>query len=106
MFVYLSVMVGVGGSASESPEFRDLATSVGRFCRRPKADRDPEHMAVGLIQLRQVIDYLELVFSETAAAFSGTDEWDPKASTRPINSMRHNCNMASDPPAAPGGLGP
>jgi len=95
MFVYLSVMVGVGGSASESPEFRDLATSVGRFCRRPKADRDPEHLAVGLIQLRQVIDSLELDFSETAAAFSVTDEWDRQGSTSPIDWIRHNCNMAS-----------
>lgn len=88
-------MVGVGGSESESPEFRGLSVAIDRFCQPPTADRDPEDLAVELIRLRRIIDRLELHFSKTAAGFAATDEWDRQGSSSPIDWIRHNCNMAS-----------
>jgi hypothetical protein len=88
-------MMGVGGSESETPEFRDLAASVGRYCHSPKVDRDPEDLGVELVGLRHLLDCLELDFSQTAAAFSSTNEWDRQGSTSSIDWIRHNCNMAA-----------
>jgi len=79
----------------ESPESKDLSAAVDQFCQRQKADRDPEDLCLELTWLRRLIDRLALEFSQTAAAFTATDEWDLQGSASPIDWIRHNCNMGS-----------
>ena len=88
-------MAGVGGSEYESPEFKDLSAAVDRFTQRPKGGRDPEELSVDLIRLRRVIDRLEVDFSQTAAGFAATREYDRQGSSSPVDWIRHNCNMSS-----------
>ncbi len=83
-------MKGVGATQ----QIREVFAAIDRFGQRPKAGRDPEALAVELIELRRAVDRLELEFSETAATFAATEEYDRQGSTTPIDWIRHHCQMA------------
>jgi hypothetical protein len=52
-------------------------------------------MGAELIALRHQCDRLELVFSETAANFATTNQYDLEDAATPIEWIRHNCKMGS-----------
>lgn len=87
-------MAGDGGFRGASADFADLFAAADRFCQRPKFERTPEELAVELIGMRRLCDRLELEFSETAAAFAKTDEYDRQGSNTPTEWIRHNCQMS------------
>ena len=88
-------MAGSVDSTPMSPEMASLATAIDRFCERRLAGRSPSDLTCELIHLRQQCDSLELEFSQTAAAFAATDEYDRQGSVSPIHWIRLNCHMGS-----------
>lgn len=75
-----------------SPELDRLLDEVLRFCQCPLPKTGPER-AARLIHERRAIDQLELKFSQDAAAFAATDEYDQQGTVSPIQWIRLNCNM-------------
>jgi hypothetical protein len=71
-----------------------LDAAVDRFCEQPLPDGGPA-LTSYLMRVRQSVDRLELKFSEAAAAFAATDEYDQQGSVSPIHWIRHNCHMGS-----------
>jgi uncharacterized protein DUF222/HNH endonuclease len=69
-----------------------LHVAIERFCEHPIPETGPE-LASGLARFRHGIDLLELRFSEFAAAFAATDEYDSQGSVSPIHWIRVNCHM-------------
>src|SRR3989454_11952491 len=53
-------------------------------------------LALGLIDLRQQIDRLELEFSKLAVAFDETTFWDDEGSNSALDWIRFNCRMTSN----------
>src|SRR5437667_767569 len=53
-------------------------------------------LALGLIDLRQQIDRLELEFSKLAVAFDETKFWDDDGSNSALDWIRFNCRMTSN----------
>jgi hypothetical protein len=86
--------MGEGGPDTTGRDYLELFVAIARLRSRDKTVRQPEDMTTDLIQLRRACDLLELEFSETAAAFSATDEADRLGSSTPIDWIRHNCRMA------------
>lgn len=84
---------GEGGPVPGSDPLADLAASVQRFTGGSPTDEAPESLASELIQLRHLIDVLELRFSATAAAFAATDFWENWGSVSPIQWIRYECKM-------------
>ena len=78
-----------------SADVADLLSAVDRFRQRPKTDRQPQVLAAELKGIRHAADLLELEFSQTAAAFSKTEEYDEQGSVSPIDWIRHQCRMSS-----------
>jgi len=72
-----------------------LATAIDRFCERPLDGRSPSDLAGELTHLRHQCDRLDLEFSQTAAAFAATDEYDQQGFLSPIHWIRLNCHMGS-----------
>jgi len=72
-----------------------LAAAIDRFCERRLAGRSPSDLAGELTHLRHQCDRLELEFSQTAAAFAATDEYDRQGLVSPIHWIRLNCHMGS-----------
>lgn len=71
-----------------------LSESVERFCdseHRPSG----EDLALDLPALSGCINLLQLKFSEMAATFATTDEYDRDCSYSPIHWIRVNCHMTS-----------
>lgn len=48
-----------------------------------------------LVTVRHAIDLIELKFSQMAAAFAATDEYDTQGSVSPLHWIRHNCHMTA-----------
>jgi hypothetical protein len=71
-----------------------LDAAIDRFCEQPLPDGGPA-LASYLMCVRQSVDRLEVKFSEAAAAFAATDEYDQQGSVSPIHWIRHNCHMGS-----------
>src|SRR5579864_1861647 len=67
---------------------------VGEGLARVAPDSGPE-LAEKLIQLRHVIDFLELSFAQTAADFAETEEYEEQGSVSAIDWIRINCHMTS-----------
>ncbi|HYM50236.1 MAG TPA: DUF222 domain-containing protein [Candidatus Limnocylindrales bacterium] len=86
--------MGPDGDDQSDREFLLLFAAIGRFRSRDKARRQPADLAADLIRLRRACDLLELDFSETAAAFSATNEDQNQGSTTPIDWIRHHCRMS------------
>ena len=74
------------------PEIAQLEVAIDRFCEQPLPDAGPA-LASYLTHLRQSADRLELRFSQGAAAFAVTDEYDEQGSVSPIHWVRVNCHM-------------
>jgi hypothetical protein len=74
---------------------RDLVTAIDGFCARNKVGRDGQMLGVELITLRHECDRLELEFSETAAQFAATSQYELEDANTPIEWIRHNCKMGS-----------
>jgi hypothetical protein len=70
----------------------DLVSRIERFCSRDFRHAGPE-LSADLVELRRGQDMLELRFSEMAAAFASTDEFDQRGSVSPIHWIRHNCRL-------------
>jgi Domain of unknown function (DUF222)/HNH endonuclease len=74
------------------PQIVRLVARIKRFCAQPARTSGPE-LAADLTELRRGIDLIELKFSELAAAFAATEEYDEQGSVSPIHWIRHNCRM-------------
>ena len=85
---------GKGGIVSVEPEIGNLLTAIDAFCARSKVGRSGRVLATELVELRHACDRLELDFSETAADFAATDEYEIQGSITPIDWIRHNCRMS------------
>ncbi len=88
-------MAGSVDSTPMGPGMASLAAAIDRFCDRPVAGRTPSDLAGELFHLRHQCDRLELEFSQTAAAFAATDEYDRQGLVSPIHWIRLNCHMGS-----------
>jgi hypothetical protein len=75
-----------------SPVVVQLVARVERFCRQPARPQGHE-LTADLIELRRGMDMLEVKFSEMAAAFAATDQYDQEGSVSPIQWLRHQCHM-------------
>jgi hypothetical protein len=66
-----------------APQVVRLLTCITRFCAQPARAGGPE-LAADLTELRRGIDLIELKFSELAAAFAATEEYDDQGSVSPF----------------------
>jgi len=69
-----------------------LRDAVERFCESALPAAGPD-LAAWAIHTRRAIDQLELKFSQGAAAFAATDEYEEQGAISPIQWIRLNCNM-------------
>jgi hypothetical protein len=81
--------------AEAGTHLAELLAAIDRFRRRPKTNRQPQELAAELKGIRHATDLLELEFSQTAAAFSKTEEYEEEGSVSPIDWIRHQCRMSS-----------
>lgn len=88
-------MVDDEPTPTTSTYLADLLAAIDRFRQRPKTNRHPAELAAELKGTRHAEDLLELEFSETAAAFSKTQEYEEQGSVSPIDWIRHHCRMSS-----------
>ena len=88
-------MAGVLDTTPMAPAMASLAVAIDRFCARDQSGQRPADLGCELIQLRHQCDRLELEFSQAAAAFAATDEYDSQGSVSPIHWIRLNCHMGS-----------
>src|SRR3981081_3433743 len=84
---------GKGGAGSRRSGLTALESAVGSFCQLPSHDLSAGELAEELIRLRHLCDLLELEFSESAARFAATDEYEAQGSVSPIDWIRHQCKM-------------
>jgi len=76
-----------------APEVVRLATAVEEFSAAPIRPSGPE-LGFDMREVSRCRDLLEMKFSEMAAAFATTDEYDLDGSVSPIHWIRHQCHMA------------
>ncbi len=88
-------MVGAEATVATSSHLAELLGAIDRFRQRPKTNRQPQELAAELKGIRHAMDLLELDFSQTAAAFSKTEEYDEEGSVSPIDWIRHQCRMST-----------
>src|SRR5260370_38177377 len=85
-----------------APEVTLLAKAAERFCLAQHRESGPE-LTVDIAEVRRCLDLVELKFSQMAATFAHTDEYDSHASVPPLHWIRHNYHVAAssagDPPA-------
>jgi hypothetical protein len=74
---------------------RDLVTAIDAFCGRDKVARTGQMLGAELVRLRHECDRLELEFSESAAQFAATSQYELEDANTPIEWIRHNCKMGS-----------
>lgn len=80
-------------AAPEMPvEMARLNAAIARFCEEPLPEGGPA-LSCFLVHLRPSIDRLDLRFSEGAAAFAETAEYDQQGFISPIHWIRLNCHM-------------
>jgi Domain of unknown function (DUF222) len=89
------MMAGLIDITPIGPGMASLAAAIDRFCERPLTGRSPSDLTCELTHLRHQCDRLELEFSQTAAAFAATDEYDQQGLVSPIHWIRLNCHMGS-----------
>jgi hypothetical protein len=73
-------------------EVARFASAVERFCAAPIRASGPE-LSFDMREVSRCRDLLELKFSEMAAAFANTDEYDLDGSVSPVHWIRHQCHM-------------
>jgi hypothetical protein len=74
---------------------RGLVASIDAFCGRDKVARTGQMLGAELVRLRHECDRLELEFSESAAQFAATSQYELEDANTPIEWIRHNCKMGS-----------
>src|SRR5258708_18793476 len=84
---------GKGGGASAGQAMGVLLAAVKDFSARDKGDMDGRELGTDLDELGHVCNLLEIEFSDTAAAFSATLQYERDGSISPIDWIRHNCQM-------------
>src|SRR3981081_3042906 len=84
---------GKGGVGSRRSGLTALESAVGSFCQLPSQDLSAGELAEELIRLRHICDLLELEFSESAARFAATDEYEAQGSVSPVDWIRPQCKM-------------
>ena len=77
---------------SVAPAVAQLVEQMERFCGKPIRLGGPE-LAADMADLRRGMDRVELKFSEMAAAFAATDEYELQGAVSPIQWIRLNCHM-------------
>jgi hypothetical protein len=69
-----------------------LVARIEEFCAAPIRETGPE-LAADLKEMARGRNLLDLKFSQMAAAFAATDEFDREGSYSPIHWIRMNCHM-------------
>jgi hypothetical protein len=78
------MVLGEGGAIPATQPLGALGSAIEAFCEDFRLASDPADVASQLVQLRSVMDRLEVVFSQTAATFAATDEYQNQGATSPI----------------------
>ena len=79
---------------SPSPCLSSLIAEIERFCASP-SPVGGDQLAADLREVARGRNLLDLKFSEMAAAFAQTDQYDAEGCISPIHWMRLNCHMTS-----------
>jgi len=69
-------VVGAEATEAASSHLAELLAAIDRFRQRPKTNRQSQELAAELKGIRHATHLLELEFSQTAAAFSKTEEYE------------------------------
>jgi hypothetical protein len=77
-----------------APEVTLFAQAVEVFCLASHRTSGPE-LATDLPEVSRCLNLVQLKFSEMAAAFARTDEYDSQGTISPIHWIRLNCHMAA-----------
>ncbi len=77
----------IAASDRLAPEVARFAEAVERFCAAPIRESGPE-LNFDMRAVGRCRDLIELKFSEMAAAFAATDEYDVEGSVSPIHWIR------------------
>jgi hypothetical protein len=77
-----------------APEVALFAQAAERFCLASHRASGPE-LAFDLPEISRCLNLVQLKFSEMAAAFAETEEYDKWGCSSPINWIRINCHMAA-----------
>jgi hypothetical protein len=85
-------MVAVIAESRLAPEVARFAEAVERLCAAPIRASGPE-LSFDMRELSRCRDLIELKFSEMAAAFATTDEYDIDGSVSPLHWIRHQCHL-------------
>ena len=80
---------GEGDAASE------LLAAVERYRSRPAVALSGAQIGVELVQLRHVVDLVEVEFAKLSGRFAETDEWDGGGFLSPVHWIRVNCHLGS-----------
>src|SRR5258708_36258291 len=75
-----------------APEVARFAAAVEQFCAAPMRMSGPE-LSFDMREVSRLRDLLEVKFSEMAAAFATTDEYDLEGSVSPVHWIRHQCHL-------------
>ncbi len=86
------MLLVIAGSNRLAPDVARFAEAVERFCAAPIRASGPE-LNFDMREVSRCRDLIELKFSEMAAAFAATDEYDVEGSVSPIHWIRHQCHM-------------
>src|SRR5438309_10442467 len=79
---------------SPSPGVSSLIAGIERFCASPSPVTG-DRLAADLREVARGRNLLDLKFSEMAAGFAQTDQYDAEGCISPIHWMRLNCHMTS-----------
>jgi len=87
--------MGMCEAGESGNDIVDLHVSVERVLQRSRQGRTPDEIRAELVDVRHVINLLELEFSATASEFASSDDYEKQGSVSPISWMRHECNMTA-----------
>lgn len=79
-------------SKAVAPELAAFANAVERFCATTHRV-DGASLSIDLQELSRCRNLIELKFSEMAAAFAATEEYDRQGSYSPVHWIRQNCHL-------------
>jgi hypothetical protein len=84
----------VANANESSPEVAVLTHAVERFSRIPLRPSGAL-LAADMLEVSRCLDLIQIKFSEMAAAFAETDQYDAEGYLSPIQWIRHNCHLTS-----------
>jgi hypothetical protein len=88
------VLDGEGFDLPATGDVIALRARVERFVSGTGCPRNPRLIGGNLVQLRHLIDLLELTFAQQAAEFAASNEHQRWGSTTAIDWIRHRCQMS------------